>query len=302
MAVKNSHVDTAGQPSIDLKLCTFCKLCINVCPTFTLVEGDKRVVVDADTELGCIACLQCLAICPSDAVTISSRAVEANDKMQLPEVANKADAEQLSALMLARRSIRRFNEREVEPEVLDRVMAIASTAPMGIPPSDVHVIVFHGRDKVRELAVDALKCIRRGLPVLKKMVSPIGRLFLGRKTVEMFETFLIPEARSLIDEWEQGRDKLLYDAPAALYFHATPYVDEADVGIAATYAMLAAESLGLGSCMIGSLHPFFVRSKELCQKYGIPQDNKHGIALVLGYPRHKYKHAIRRRFGSVRER
>jgi len=44
---------------------------------------------------------------------------------------------------------------------------------------------------------------------------------------------------------------------------------EADAHISATYAMLAAESLGLGSCMIGSASPFLVRSKQLLQKYGL---------------------------------
>ncbi|MFZ4465107.1 MAG: nitroreductase, partial [Bacteroidales bacterium] len=41
-----------------------------------------------------------------------------------------------------------------------------------------------------------------------------------------------------------------------LYFYGSPYADPADPLIAATYAMIAGESLCLGTCMIGAVHPF----------------------------------------------
>ncbi len=55
---------------------------------------------------------------------------------------------------------------------------------------------------------------------------------------------------------KHGINYVTYDAPATIYFYGSPYCDYADPIIAATYAMLAAESLGLGTCMIGGIHPF----------------------------------------------
>jgi nitroreductase/Pyruvate/2-oxoacid:ferredoxin oxidoreductase delta subunit len=300
MALKNSYVSEAGKPVVDSERCTSCFLCTKICPTGTLVAAGDGVRIEPETEFGCIGCLQCMAICPAKAVSVSGRAIEPGDVIDLPPVAERADISQLNALMIARRSIRHFDEREVEHELLEKVLEAASTAPMGIPPSDVRVVVFAGRDKVHELAADNLELVRQSLPMLKKYTSPLGRLFVGKAVADQMESFVIPMARYLASVWEQGRDKLLYDAPAALYFHGTPWVDPMDVGIAATYAMLAAESLGLGTCLIGSLHPFMIHSKKLCQKYGVPQNHKHGIVLILGYPRYKFKHAIRRRFGEVR--
>lgn len=73
----------------------------------------------------------------------------------------RAGYEELMALMLARRSIREFDDRDVEQEKIDRILTAASTAPMGIPPSDVEVLVVDGKDKVREFADDMLELMKR---------------------------------------------------------------------------------------------------------------------------------------------
>lgn len=73
----------------------------------------------------------------------------------------------------------------------------------------------------------------------------------------------------------------------------TPY-------IADTYAMLGAESLGLGSCMIGSINPFLrYGGKSLKKKYGINTRVREGVFIIFGYPRYRYHKAIRRSFESV---
>jgi nitroreductase len=97
----------------------------------------------------------------------------------------------------------------------------------------------------------------------------------------------------------QGRDLLFYDAPAVLLFHHSPYVDASEAMIACTYAMLAAESLGLGTTMIGAAAPIIMRKRELCQQLGIPDGNKPAIALILGYPAVHFRRGVIRRFASV---
>jgi nitroreductase len=72
--------------------------------------------------------------------------------------------------------------------------------------------------------------------------------------------------------------------------------DAVDCMIAATYAMLAAESMGLGSCMLGT-SVALTRDQRLKARYGIPPENKVGVTLVIGYFSVKFRHALRRRFG-----
>ena len=80
----------------------------------------------------------------------------------------------------------------------------------------------------------------------------------------------------------------------AMLFHHGPFTDPADSYITATYAMLAAESFGLGSCMIGTVRDIVNNAKDLKKELGLPAKNKAGIVLVLGYSANKFQKAIRR--------
>jgi len=66
--------------------------------------------------------------------------------------------------------------------------------------------------------------------------------------------------------------------------------------------MLAAESLGLGTCMIGSVHPFLSHGATALKKeYNINPKNRNGIFLIIGYPKVKYHKGIKRTFAKVVE-
>jgi nitroreductase len=123
---------------------------------------------------------------------------------------------------------------------------------------------------------------------------------MKKSASEWFGSFIMPLGRELVAGRRAGKDLVLYDAPAALMFHVSPYADGADAFIACTYAMLAAESLGLGTCMIGCVAPMVARSKPLLKKYGLPDGHAPKIVLIMGYPSGTYRKAIRRRFNSVR--
>jgi nitroreductase len=111
--------------------------------------------------------------------------------------------------------------------------------------------------------------------------------------------FVRPLLKTLVAERSKGVDCFAYDAPVAFLFHHGPMADPADCSIAATYAMLAAETFGLGSCMLGTTVGL-THAKPFKTKYGIPPKNKVGLALVLGYPAEKFKKGVRRRLASVK--
>lgn len=105
-----------------------------------------------------------------------------------------------------------------------------------------------------------------------------------------------------IDSMKKGEDMVTYNAPAAIYFYGSPYCDPADPLIAATYAMLAAESLGLGSCMLGAVHPFLQSGsgvRDFRTKYRIRCKSREGLVLIIGYPGVRYHSGIRRTFANV---
>ena len=83
--------------------------------------------------------------------------------------------------MSARRSVRNFKDREVERHIIENIISAASTAPMGIPPSDVGILVFQGRDKVKAFRKDLLNALKSW----KRMISPAlmagMRPFIGKE-------------------------------------------------------------------------------------------------------------------------
>ncbi len=100
----------------------------------------------------------------------------------------------------------------------------------------------------------------------------------------------------------RGEDLVTYDAPAALYFYGSPYCDPADPVVAATYAMLAAESLGLGTCMLGGVHPLIQNgraARRFRERHGIRHASREGLIVIMGYPRVTYRKGIRRTLAAV---
>lgn len=137
-----------------------------------------------------------------------------------------------------------------------------------------------------------------GSRIGRDTVLALARPFLPARLRTQLSTFMLPLARTYVEHYRRGEDVVFYGAPAVLIFHHSPYADLADASIACTYAMLAAESLGLGTTMIGGA-PLLQRDRNLCRRLGIPVGNKPTIALILGHPAVSYRRAIARRFADV---
>ena len=176
---------------------------------------------------------------------------------------------------------------------------MASTEPMGIPPHEVGVVVFPNRAKVQAFTQEACDEFEKMRRFLNPLVLGVMRPFIGKYKYEAFHDFILPLLKMLPETRQQGRDMFTYDAPAAILFHVGPMGDAADCAIVATYAMLAAESLGLGSCMLGT-SVALTNSKATKSHYGIPPENKVGMTLIVGYPAVEFKSGIRRRLASVK--
>lgn len=287
-----------GKPSIDLAQCGGCGHCVDICPDEVLVMKDGRPEVTAGSFVGCIACGHCMMICPTGSITVTGRGAQAKDRCELPPAAQRATADQLEALLLRRRSIRRFQDREVDRETIDRILEMTATAPMGIPPHLVGVVVFAGREKVTKLVGEAAVTFGRMAKQLSPLMLGVMRPFIGKDSHRLMRDFVQPLLALLYERHEQGQDAFVYEAPLVLLFHHAPGADPTDVAIAATYAMLATESLGLGSCMIGSAAALD-RDKDFKARYEIPARNKVCLALAVGYPDVEFKCGVRRRLASV---
>lgn len=78
---------------------------------------------------------------------------------------------------------------------------------------------------------------------------------------------------------------IFYGAPTLLIIYAKPVGPhpEGDCCLAAQNIMLAAHSMGLGTCWIGFAHPL-LNSDEIKQALGAPTDYTAVAPLIIGYP------------------
>ncbi|MEQ8202056.1 MAG: nitroreductase family protein [Syntrophomonadaceae bacterium] len=299
MGIKTGRADGVAQITLDTEKCDDCGICAEVCKGAPLVMIDGRLEVEQPRFFGCIGCGHCMCVCPQDCIQINGRDMSSADVLPLPDKSDRADYQHLYDLMLSRRSVRNFRDRPVEPEMIEKIVAAVATAPMGLPPSDVEILVLDTPAKVQEFAADVVTVMKKSRWFFSPILNFFLRPFLGREYIESVDSFIRPALDIFIDETGQGQDYLFYNAPLAMYFHCSPYADPADPLVAATYAMLAAESLGLGSCLIGTPAYFIKYSREFKRKYDLPRKNQPGIVVIFGYPRIKFRKGLRRRLAQV---
>jgi len=299
MAIITSRTNENGRISFLYERCNSCGLCVKICKDFSLKMEDNKPVVSDHALFGCIACGHCMAVCQSNAIQISGRELSVNDLIDLTEMKNKPSYDQLKNLLIGRRSIRDFKDIEVGEDLIEKIIEAAVSAPMGLPPSDVNLVIFKGKDKVRQFSFDVIDYFSKVSWLFSDWMIWIWRL-MGKETYQLMKSFGNPLVKFMVETKNKNENYLLYDAPLAMYFSSSPYSDPADPYIPATYAMLAAESLGLGSCIIGSVHPMIqYGAKNLKKKWNLPLKSPSGIIVVFGYPKYHFKSGIKRSFAHV---
>ncbi|NTW28151.1 MAG: 4Fe-4S binding protein [Coriobacteriia bacterium] len=298
MSIRTSRASGVAGVTVDEATCTGCGACVRVCFGKPLELEGGRVTVDQSRVFGCIGCGACVAVCPTGAISVEGRDLTPTDVFALPPRDARAGYPGLLALLESRRSTRTFTADEIAPELVDAILKAASAAPMGIPPSDVGVLVLEGRERVAAFAKDSLGWMVKARRWLGPTL-PLMRPFMRRTDYELTRDFVLPAVDYYRDYAEKGVDWFFYDAPLAMMFYGCGACDPADPYIAATYSVIAAESLGLGSCMLGFAAYPATYSKAIRKRWGLPDRIQPGIMVIFGHPAIAKRHGVRRRFARI---
>jgi len=301
MAIPTTRTNEKGSISIDIEKCNGCGLCVSVCKDFSITIENGKAVLSNTAVFGCVACGHCMAICPEGAIKISGRTLSPGDVFELPDKNLAAGYDQVMALLQRRRSIREFKDQQIDDAIIEQILKAARTAPMGLPPSDVNVLVISGKEKNAEFVNDFSHFLQSVKWMVSKPVLAMMSLFMSKTNSELYASFINPIINLFITSTQEGKNWITYDAPLVMYFYGSPYCDPADPIIAATYAMIAAETLGLGTCMIGGVHPFIQygkKAKQFREKYQIKYKSREGLLVIFGYPAVHYKNGITRTFAT----
>jgi nitroreductase len=107
-----------------------------------------------------------------------------------------------------------------------------------------------------------------------------------------------------LDGWKQlGRDRLLHGAPAVIVIGSEPgaSMPREDAMLASQNILLAAHSMGLGTCLIGLAVKAMAQDRRMQASLGIPARETIHSVIALGHPDEKYRTPAGRREFTVRE-
>jgi nitroreductase/NAD-dependent dihydropyrimidine dehydrogenase PreA subunit len=260
--------------TINEQRCTRCGLCVSDCPAriITMADGGFPAIAP-EREAACYKCQHCLAICPTAAVSILERKPE--NSLALP--GDRPSPEQLELLMKGRRSVRRYQEENLEPELLQRLLETAWHAPTGVNSRQVLFTVVDDRAKLARLR--------------DEVMASLGSLVRTNALPEGLEFFA-----DFVRLWEeQGIDTLFRGAPHLLVASAPRDVPSPmpDCLIALSYFELYAQANGVGTVWDG-LAKWAINDlvPETRRTLGIPDDHLMGYAMAFGRPAVHYARTV----------
>lgn len=286
---------------INQETCTGCGLCSRVCSKKILEMNHGKVEVVDYTDWGCCQCGLCMSVCPTRSIQVEG--LNYDEFVALPET--EIDFVTLEEMLSSRRSIRSFKDKSIKREVLDQVIRVSAMPPIGSPPTDVQVLVLDKQEHLDELYQDTVRCWKK---LMQSMKNPVYRIVskrvAGVKQYHALTSHALPSARVCCASADDGKDIFTFDAPAIIFFHGHKLgvcVVE-NCWLAASYATIAAHSLGLGSIFSGMIPPIVNMNVDVKRKLGIPDENDVQSCLMLGYPNVKFRRKIPREHQEVRYR
>lgn len=183
----------------------------------------------------------------------------------------KAKNEIIETIM-HRRTIRRFEEKQIEEDVLQQILQAGLYAPSAGGRQGVLFAVCQD----------------------KEVNERLGKIKRANSNPQMATTasYVSKEQPSIADD--PNLKNAFYDAPTVItLFVPKNFLFAAeDCAAAAENMMLAADSLGVGSCYIGQGWTAFADpyGQEILRHWNIRTDYYAVMQLLLGYPREDDKH------------
>jgi nitroreductase/NAD-dependent dihydropyrimidine dehydrogenase PreA subunit len=276
---------------INQELCINCEGCINVCPSHLFVKKDEKggnLVCFIDPLSNCIKCGHCISICPSKAINYEGS--EQADEFPDNWAQIRTNFSTLKTFLRSKRSVRRFKTESLPQNKIQQILDVMRYSPSATNARLWKFLIITNKQEIQQLSEKIVKTIK----LTRKLVrNPLIRnLFIfGETKKQVSNPGFIPSLDYIIEESEKGNDPIFFKAPCVVILSSPKYGNLAgcDSGIAITYGMLAAESLGIGSCWIGIAQEAMQRIPNIPKKLGIKQKYKPWGCFVLGIPLDEYK-------------
>ena len=242
--------------------------------------------------LDCVGCLHCFAVCPQGAVIVKGLEPVENGHERIDPTA-------LFGLLARRRSYRRFEERGLDPRLLEELVRAAAYVPSGGNSHSHRLTVITAGQARQRLELELARIYRRRKALL-------GSAFLR----SVFGLFADPQTRAflrdrtyftrvsyLMEQIARGEDPIFYNAPAVILVHSPKLIPtpREDSVLVAYNMVLTAETRGLGSCFV-SLAQNAINTSRRCKRIlGLdPQEQIYAV-VVVGHPAVHFQRPVPRK-------
>lgn len=270
--------------------CLSCGACVRACSRNNFsFDGSRKVRLAADAGSTCILCGHCMAVCPQEGAILLSGL----DGSSLRKISEPPSPEAVFNLLASRRSIRNFEDTPLATEQIEALLDAARYAPSGHNSQDYRFAVVLGRQSVGDIGRAVLRFYERILGLLDSRAgSGMVRLAAGKKTYGVLKVMESRLRQHVKAGKEHGQVHLVWDAPCLIFIHGPDRDDSKTNAILAGYnIMLAAHSMGLGTCVLGLLRGGIKHAKKEMEQAGATIPKGHAIHMILcaGVPKKAIK-------------
>lgn len=188
------------------------------------------------------------------------------------------DANPILEAIKSRRATRNFEDKPVPEAAIQTMLEAATYAPSAINIQPWKFTIITNKAEMRRLSDLAKPAIIGALPDVGEEVLRIKR------------------------QLSDPKHNIFYNAPLLIFVSGvkSPY-SVYDCSMAALNMMLAAFSMGVGSCWIGSSVPS-ANDPKVKLSLGVPDDHDVHAAIVFGYPKGGFPKAPSKRAAKVLKR
>lgn len=283
---------------IDVENCTKCQECVKDCVAnlFSFDQGGLRL--DDSFEEVCIECGHCEAVCPVNVIQLKFHEEEELEHSSIKEEFPSYNS--FLKLVLNRRSIRRFKEKAIPKDVMEKLLKIGKYSPTGGNSENIYYTVVQDKTIVTSISKHITSKVTK---LVNTLENPQGRKLLKQKlSDEEIKLALenLPKSKRKLEMIEQGIDFWCWNGEL-IVIHGDKTIGgiPSNTALAAANIMLAAETLGLGACSLGYLTYFVNESRTIRELLKVPTNHTVGYCLTMGYPDVKYKRIPARKHSRV---
>jgi nitroreductase/ferredoxin len=307
---------------LDEEKCNGCGRCARCCPVQLLMMDEKKAQSNERYDVfRCLTCQNCMVVCPEDAVSIegdyrvpngfwkNTHLFSGGKTAPAPLGEERGGsfedyADELTEterVIYRRRSNRLYRKKQVDSGLVERIIEAGRFAPSAGNNQPWKFIVIRNPEVLEEINRECKKT----LGFFSKLCMP--QVWLDKKTPGDKTARLKRWQKALLwilvrfiggdaDQRAHGGVNAVTSDPGFHTFYKAPtlillLVDKRaiggtklDMGICGQNMVLAAHSLGLGTCYIDLITKTLEFNRKLRQKLGIAHPFEAATVLAIGHP------------------